>query len=180
MTTTTRLAAGTWTVDTARSRAEFTARGLGHTVRGGIPLTDGTVEVDADGSPIRFTARLAPARINTNNGRRDRDLRGRRFLKVEAHPGMEVSADRIEHSGAGWRAYATLRVAGGETVLRIDAVPAGPATSTRVRVTGTARLDLRTVGISVPGFMVRRWVELSINAELTRGVDHRALPVSEE
>jgi polyisoprenoid-binding protein YceI len=168
MTTKTGLAAGTWTVDTARSRAEFTARGLGHTVRGRIPLIEGTVEVDPDGNPARFTARLDPARIESGNRRRDRDLRGKRFLNVGAHPVMEVAADRVERTAGGWRADATVRVAGGRAVLRIDATLADPATSTRVRVTGTARLDLRTVGISVPGFMVRRWVDLSIAAELTR------------
>jgi hypothetical protein len=35
-------------------------------------------------------------------------------------------------------------------------------------VSGTARLDLRGVGIQVPGFLVRRFVELSISAQLTR------------
>ena len=168
MTTTTRLAAGTWTVDVARSRAGFVARGLGRPTEGHIPLTGATVEVDADGHPVRLTARLDPAGVDTGSRRRDADLRGKRFLNVEAHPLMEVVADRIERTADGWRADATLRVAGAETPLTVHGALAGPVNGTRLRVTGTARLDLRTVGIRVPGFMVGRWVTVSISAELTR------------
>jgi hypothetical protein len=37
-----------------------------------------------------------------------------------------------------------------------------------LQVSGTARLDLRDVGIRVPGFLVRRFVDLSVSAQLTR------------
>lgn len=167
-TTNAALAAGTWTIDIARSRAAFTARGLGHAVKGSIPLTAATVEIDADGRPTRFAARLDPAGIDTGNARRDRDLRGKRFLKVEAHPLMEVVADRIETTTHGWRADSTLRVAGAETPLWLEAVLDGPDTGVRPRVTATASLDLHTVGIRVPGFMVGRWVEITVTAELAR------------
>ena len=162
MTTTTSLTAGTWTIDTTRSRAGFTARGLGHTVTGSIPVTAATVEIDADGQPTRFTARLDPAGIETGNARRDKDLRGKRFLKAEAHPLMEVTADRIEPTGTGWKADATIRVAGAEASLRIDGVLTG------TQVIGTAYLDIRTVGIKAPGFMVGRRVDITVSAELDR------------
>jgi polyisoprenoid-binding protein YceI len=163
MTTTNTLTAGTWTIDATRSRAGFAARGLGHTVTGTIPLAAATVEIGADGHPTRFVARLDPAGITTGNPRRDRDLRGKRFLKTDAHPQMEVTADRIERTADGWRADATLRVAGAEAPLRVEGTLADDVP---VRVTGTARLDLRTVGITVPGFMVGRWVDITVSAAL--------------
>ena len=42
------------------------------------------------------------------------------------------------------------------------------ATALRLQVNGTARLDLRDAGIRVPGWLVRRFVDLSVSAQLTR------------
>jgi polyisoprenoid-binding protein YceI len=113
--------------------------------------------------------RLAdPAAIDTGNARRDRDLRGKRFLKVDDHPRLEVTAERVEATAAGWAADATLRAAGTQAPLRVEGALAGPAAGARLRVSGSARLDIRTIGIRVPGFMVGRYVEITVTAELTQ------------
>jgi polyisoprenoid-binding protein YceI len=165
----TSVAAGTWTVDLAHARAAFAARHMfGRTVHGTIALRAGTIEVGTDGRPQRFHATLDPASITTGSARRDSDLRGKRFLAVEAYPLMEVIADRIAATGDGWYAYAVLRGHGCEAPLRIDATLDGAATAPRLQVSGAARLDLRDVGIRVPGFLVRRFVNLSVSAQLTR------------
>ena len=63
MTTMTSVAAGTWTVDLAHTRAEFAARHLfGQTVHGTIAVTAGTIEVGRTGSPSGSTRRLTPPR----------------------------------------------------------------------------------------------------------------------
>ena len=86
MTTMTSVGAGMWTADLTRTRAAFAARHLfGQTVHGTIAVTGGTLEVGPDGQPRRFQATLDPASIDTGNPRRDADLRGRRFLAVEAY-----------------------------------------------------------------------------------------------
>ncbi|GAA1541378.1 hypothetical protein GCM10009827_071050 [Dactylosporangium maewongense] len=160
MTTTTMT--GTWTVATPL-RAGFAARNFGfRTVHGTIAVTGGTVEFDAGGRPVRLEGTLDPASIDTGNPRRDKDLRGRRFLDVAHHPRMELTAGHIEPAGAGWRAKAVLRVAGAEAPLWIDGTLDG------LSVTGTARLDLRDVGIRAPGFLVGRHVALTISARLVR------------
>jgi polyisoprenoid-binding protein YceI len=172
MTAMTSAAAGTWLVDLARTRATFTARhGLGPAVHGTIAVTAGTVDVGQDGQPRRLRVRLDPASIDSGHARRDADLRGRRFLAVDSYPLMEVVADRIEETADGWSALATLRAHGREAPLRITATLDSAATAPRLRVTGAARLDLRDLGIRVPGFLVRRRVELSATAELTRQAD---------
>ncbi len=169
MTTTVLVGAGTWTVNLAHTRAAFAARHLfGQTVHGTIDVTSGTIGVDTDGRPRRFHATLGPASIDTGNARRDGDLRGKRFLDVETWPLMEVAADRIEATPSGWRTGAVLRVRGCEAPLRVEATLDGPAAASRLRVSGTARLDLRSAGIRVPGLLVRRFVNLSISAQLTR------------
>jgi polyisoprenoid-binding protein YceI len=169
MTTVTSVAAGTWIVDPARTRAAFAARHLfGQTAHGSIAVTGGTIEVGADGCPHRLHATLDPASIDTGNPRRDKDLRGQRFLAVDAYPLMEVLADQIAATADGWNATATLRVHGHEVSLPIEATLEGASTTPHLRVSGTTRLDLRAAGIRVPGFMVRRFVDLSVSVQLTR------------
>jgi polyisoprenoid-binding protein YceI len=168
MATTTRIAAGTWNVDTTRTRAGFAARNFGvRTVHGTIAVSGGTISVDADGRPVRLAATLDAGSVDTGNGRRDTDLRGRRFLNVANHPTIVVSADRIIANADRWRAEAVLRVAGAEAPLTIDAATDGSPGRTVLHVTGTARLDLRAAGIRVPGFMVGRYIDITISADLT-------------
>lgn len=169
MTAMTSVRSGTWTVDLTRTQAAFAARHLfGQTVHGTIAVTTGTVEVGPDGRPQRLHASLAPASIDTGNTRRDADLRGQRFLAAESYPVMEVTASRISATAGGWHADAVLSVHGCEVPLCIAATLDGTADEARLQVNGTARLDLRDAGIRVPGFLVRRFVDLSVSAELTR------------
>jgi polyisoprenoid-binding protein YceI len=167
MKTMTSVAAGTWTVDLAHTRASFAARHLlGQTVYGAITVTAGTIEVGQDGRPHRLHATLDPTSIDTGHARRDSDLRGKRFLAVDAYPLMEVVADRIAATANGWCADAVLRGCGYEAPLRIDATLES-AGARCLRVSGSARLDLRDVGIRVPGFLVRRFVDVSVSAQAT-------------
>jgi polyisoprenoid-binding protein YceI len=162
-------AAGTWAVDLARTQATFTARhGFGSAVPGTIAVTSGTIEVGDHGQPQRLHATLDPASIDTGNARRDSDLRGKRFLDVATYPRMEISAELIAAADGGWYAEATLHARGHEGPLRIDATADGAAAEPHLHVTATARLDLRAVGIRVPGFLVRRLVDLSVSTRLTR------------
>ena len=172
MTTPAVVGAGTWAVDPACSRVTFAARHLlGQTVHGTIGVVAGSVDVGPDGHPQRFHATLDPASIDTGNARRDRDLRGQRFLDVGKYPLMEVAASRIGAAGGGWRAEAVLRARGHEAPVRVDAALDGPAAGPRLQVSGATGLDLRAVGIAVPGFLVRRFVSVSLSAELTLGRD---------
>jgi polyisoprenoid-binding protein YceI len=169
MTTTTSVGAGTWTADLTQTRAGFAARHLfGQTVRGTIAVTGGTLDVGPDGQPRRFQATLDPASIDTGNARRDGDLRGRRFLDVGTYPLMEAAADDIDVAADRWRAAAVLRVGRSEAPLRIEAQLDILPAEARLLVSGTAQLDLRDAGIRVPGLMVRRFVDLSFAAQLTR------------
>jgi polyisoprenoid-binding protein YceI len=169
MSTMTSVTAGTWTVDLTRTRAAFAARHLfGQTVHGTIAVTGGTIEVSNDGRAQRLHATLDPASIDTGHARRDSDLRGKRFLAVDSFPLLEVIADRIVATADGWYAVATLRCRGYQAPLHIDATLEGSPTVPRLLVSSTARLDLRAVGIRVPRFLVRRFVDLSVSARLTR------------
>jgi polyisoprenoid-binding protein YceI len=168
MKTMTSVAAGTWTADLAHTRAAFRARHLfGRTVHGTIAVIAATIDVGTDGRPRRLHATLDPASIDTGHARRDSDLRGKRFLAVDAYPLLEVVADRIAATADGWYAHAMLRARGCEAPLRIDATLESASTH-RLQVSGSARLDLRDAGIRVPGFLVRRFVDLSVTAQALR------------
>ncbi|GAA4261945.1 YceI family protein [Dactylosporangium darangshiense] len=171
MTTVAAADAGTWTVD-AGILAGFAARNFAvKIVRGTIAVTAGIVEIGPDGRPSRLSGTLDPASIDTGNPRRDKDLRGKRFLDVVNHPRMDVVAEHIEPTTTGWRARAVLRVAGAEAPLWIDGTIDDASTAARLLVTGTARLDLRDVGIRAPRLLVGRWVELTVSVHLTRRPD---------
>ncbi|MGI5239866.1 YceI family protein [Dactylosporangium sp. CA-139066] len=153
----------TWTIE-APVWARFAARNFGfNIVRGRIAVTAGTIEIDPDGRPVRLSGTLDPASIDTGNRRRDRDLRGPRFLDVAHHPHMEITAERIEPTATGWRAAARFRVAGRNTPLWIDGSIDGGLSAA-----GTARLDLRDAGIRVPRILVGRHVDLSVSARLVQ------------
>lgn len=167
MTTMTSLHSGTWTIQTGR--AQFTARGLfGHAVVGTIDVVDGTIEIDANHHPRHLHVTLNPASLNTGHPRRDKDLRGKRFLDVDANPAMSVDADLISLTPHGWHCRATLYVAGTGAPLLIRAELDGTATDSFVRARGTSRLDLREADITVPSLLVRRYVDLTVSAELLR------------
>jgi polyisoprenoid-binding protein YceI len=114
-----------------------------------------------------LSSTLDPASIDTGNPRRDKDLRGKRFLNVADHPSMAVVADEFELAANGWRARAVLRVAGTESPLWIDCALDEHFNSDALSVTGAARLDRLTAGIRVPRFLVGRWVDVTISARLT-------------
>ncbi|WP_051943009.1 YceI family protein [Streptacidiphilus rugosus] len=167
-TDTDRLATGSWRLAPEHSTARFTAANfLFRRVPGTIALRTGTAVVGPDGVPCGASAELDPASISTGHERRDGDLRGKRFLRVAHFPAMGFRADRVEPQTDG-----TLLVRGRLTVadttapLDLTAIAHPASTQGRRSVTATGRLDLRTVGIRVPAFLVGRMIDISVDATL--------------
>jgi len=165
--------AGTW-VPEGLVRAGFAARNFGfRTVRGTIAITAGTLEIDAEGHPVRLAGTLDPATVDTANPRRDRDLRGPRFLDVEHHPSMRLSAAQFEPAdGPGaWRARAVLRVAGHDAAVWLDGTIGtdGPG---RLRAGCRGSLYLPDAGLRPPRFLVGHTVRLAFDAVLVLADGH--------
>jgi polyisoprenoid-binding protein YceI len=166
MTTTsaTVLAAGRWTVDPGRSRATFRVGNLGRTVTGTVPIIDGTIEVGAGGRPTAISGSLDLGAIDTGNTRRDKDLRGPRFLDLDDHPTMTFTASEIIATPAGWRISGQLAVRGTRVQLTGEAEvsrPGGP-----LAVTARTQLDRRALGIRVPAVMIGRTIGITVSALL--------------
>jgi len=161
------LAAGTWTVDTASSTAQFRARDvLRKTVVGTLPVLSGSVQVSADGEPVQVAAELDLAGVETGNARRDRDLRGHRFFHVERGATLHATAGPARPDGEGrW-------VLTGELVLHTVRCPVEltaelvSLAGDRAVVRATTSLDRRDVGIDVPQLLVGRRVDVVVDAVL--------------
>jgi polyisoprenoid-binding protein YceI len=170
--TSTRILAGTWVVDTGATTAAFHGIGIGGAkVAGTIPVDAGRVEVGGSGRPLTVDAVLDAAGIASGNERRDKDLRSKRFLKVDTHPVIRFTGNHVTETAAGWTVEGTLGAAGAECAVSLDVrvlegSPSDPAGHCRVMATGS--LDRRALGIKVPSLMVRRQVRLEIDALLRR------------
>ena len=110
------LAAGTWRVCSAQSRASFAARLAGRTVRGDLPLT-GEVQIaePADGSAARLTARTSAVR--TGSAVLDGLLAGRGFLDAKAYPEISFRSELLVWVPTGWRAVGRLQIKDAEYEL---------------------------------------------------------------
>ena len=148
---------GDWAADPAACSLTFAVRNfvLG-TVTGQIPLASAAVHVDADG-------------IDTGHRRRDRDLRGARFLATGRWPVMRFEAASIQPDETGWTVTGTLTVKDRQCPVRLDvasfAIPADdPAACVDLHATG--RLDRRSAGVTAPGLLIGHLVTLSLAIRL--------------
>ena len=167
---------GEWIADLATSTVSFTVRNFGlRSVTGQVPLVSARVTVGPSGQPVSVRAELDARGIDTGHPRRDRDLRGARFLATDRWPAITfqastVQASTIQASGAGWTIAGTLTVKDRDCPIRLDVdgaeiIPNDPASS--VNVCASARLDRRSVGVnSAPAFLKGHTILLSLAIRL--------------
>jgi polyisoprenoid-binding protein YceI len=161
---------GDWTADPAACSLTFAVRNFGlGTVTGQIPLAGATVHVDASGQPVSVRAELDADGIDTGHRRRDRDLRGRRFLATGQWPVMRFEAASIQTNETGWTVSGTLTVKDRHSPVQLDVagvtIPADdPSACVDLRAAG--RLDRRSAGVTAPAFLVGHVVTLSLAIRL--------------
>jgi polyisoprenoid-binding protein YceI len=162
--------AGTWTVDAAATTAAFHGTGIGgQKVRGTIPVDAGRVEVGGSGRPLGVDTVLDATKIESGNPRRDKDLRSKRFLKVDTYPVIRFSGGDVRETPTGWTVAGVLSAAGAQCPVTLDVrLTSGTPHDTECRVLATATIDRASLGIKAPSFLVRRTVRLEIDALLRR------------
>jgi polyisoprenoid-binding protein YceI len=85
-TATTRIPAGTWSIDPSHSRVGFSVKHLGiATVHGTFAGFEGALESAADGA-LAVRATVEPASVDTKEEQRDAHLRSADFFDAEQHP----------------------------------------------------------------------------------------------
>jgi polyisoprenoid-binding protein YceI len=177
---------GEWIADLAASTVSLTVRNFGlRSVTGQVPLVSASVTVGPSGQPVSVRAELDARGIDTGHPRRDRDLRGARFLAADRWPlitfqastvqagtvqASTVQASTVQASRAGWTIAGTLTVKDRDCPVRLDVggaeiIPNDPASS--VNVCASARLDRRSVGVnSAPAFLIGHTILLSLAIRL--------------
>jgi len=184
---------GDWIADPAACSLTFAVQNFRlRTVTGLIPLIGATVHVGPGGYPASIRAELDAAGIDTGHSRRDRDLRGKRFLAAERWPVITFEADDLRPGAAddlrpgaaddlrpgaaddlrpgatAWTVTGTLTVKDTHCPVRLDV--AGftiPADGAAVDLRATGRLDRRSAGVTAaPGFFVGHLISLSLAVRL--------------
>jgi polyisoprenoid-binding protein YceI len=164
---------GDWVADPAACTLAFAVRNFGlRTVTGQIPLTSAVVHVGPDGEPVSIHAELDARGIRTGNPRRDKDLRGRRFLATDRWPVITFEAGYIKPAQTAWTVSGTLTVKDANCPVRLDVasftVPADDQAA-QIDLHATGRLDRRSAGVAAgPAFLIGHLISLSLAVRLWR------------
>jgi len=162
--TLTQLRPGTWTIDPTRSTIRFTGThvfGL-KPVHGTMAIRSGTVTVAAEPRRSSVSAEVDAASWTTDDARRDRDVRGHRFLDVERHPTIGFRSTRVVHGADGWQVFGELSVRGGSTEIPLTLTEIGPD-----RFTATGRVDRVAAGVGGGRAIVGRYVDVTLTVALS-------------
>lgn len=170
----------TWTLDVEHSEALFTVRHMMFAnVTGRIPITSGSIESDEHGEPVRVSAQLDLARIDTGAKDRDAHLRSADFFDIENHPTMTFTSKRFERlEQDAYRILGDLVIRGvpQEVELVAEKLGAGkdPWGNEKVGVAAKTTLDRSRWGLNwnaaleAGGVLVGEKVKVQLNLQATR------------
>ena len=154
---------GTYTIDPARSAVRFTAThvfGL-KPVGGAMAVRGGTLMVADEPRRSTVSAELDAASWKTDDAKRDKDVRGKRFLDVERHPVIGFRSTHLVRTGEGWQIAGVLSVRGGSTDVVLDLTEMEPA-GDGYRFTATTRVDRVAAGVGSGRAIIGRYVDLTL------------------
>ncbi len=99
-------------IDKAHSSANFAVKHMMvSTVRGRFSDISGTIHLDpADITKSSVTAVIKAASVNTDNERRDNDLRSAHFFDVEKYPEIKFESTKVEKRGDQYIAIGNLTI----------------------------------------------------------------------
>ena len=154
---------GTWHVVPDVSTARFTVRDkVVGTVHGTLPIRLGTVTLAASGRLREARVELDAVAIDTGNPRRDRDLAKPRLLDTATHPLVVVTAGPSTPGPQGWDLAVTLSARGATCPLTLRADPVAEDTA-GIRVHVTGRLDRKGLRMTVPTFIIGRYLDIDVD-----------------
>ncbi len=115
------------------------------------------------GEPRRSTvsAEIDAASWKTDDAKRDKEIRGKRFLDVERHPAIGFRSTHLVRSGEGWQIAGVLSVRGGSTDIVLDLTGTEPA-GDGYRCTATAKVDRMAAGVRAGRAMIGRYVDVTL------------------
>jgi polyisoprenoid-binding protein YceI len=151
-----RVAAETWTIDSAHTVSGFTVRHMMITnVNGAFESTAGTLDY-TPGQPASVKADITidAKTINTRNSRRDTDLRSDNFLDTEKFPVITFKSKRVQEvraDGFDLVGDLTIRDVTREVLLKVTNVSApvrDPRGQRRVGATASTSINRKDFGVN--------------------------------
>ena len=174
----------TWTIDSAHSLAEFSAKHMMiTTVKGRIADVRGTVAVDeANPDASTVEVELDTASIDTRSEQRDQHLRSADFLDAGSFPTLAFTSRRIEgaraEEGHRFRVIGDLTIRGITKEVVLDATFEGrgrdPWGGERLSFSAETRIDRRDFGLTwnaaleTGGVLVSNEVRVHLEVQVVR------------
>ena len=169
-----------WAIDASHSAANFSVRHMMvSTVRGQLGPITGTVEYDGkDVGTVKAEVKIDINGVNTQNVKRDADLRSDNFFDAANHPFLTFKSKRAEAGAAGsFKLIGDLTIRGNtkEVVLNVEG-PTPPVKGmggVRIGATATTKINRLEYGLKwnsmiEAGPVVSDEVTITIDLELTR------------
>ncbi len=173
-----------WTIDGAHSAAQFAVRHMMvSTVRGRLGKATGTVRFDGKNpASVVIDATIDVAGVDTQEARRDEDLRSPNFFDVQKYPTVTFKSKRAETAGAGrLRVIGDLTMHGVTREVVLDVEGPSPevrqGATRRIGATATTRINRSDFGLTwnraleTGGVVVSDEVAITIDVELVRKAD---------
>jgi polyisoprenoid-binding protein YceI len=166
----------TWTIDTAHTQVDFSAKHMMiSTVRGHFAGIDGTIELDeADLVNSSVVVAIDASTVDTGMGQRDAHLRSADFFAVETYPKITFRSTKIERAGDGYRITGDLTIKDVTRPVVLEAEYLGVVTSMQggrhAGFAATTRLNREdwgltwNVGLESGGWLVGKDITLTIDA----------------
>ncbi|WP_030438834.1 YceI family protein [Actinoplanes subtropicus] len=157
----TDLRPGTYTIDQSQSTCTLRAAhafGL-KPVTATMAIRAGTVTIGADPVRSSASAQLDAATFRSDDPKRDKDIRGKRFLAVTDHPVIAFRSTGCVRAAAGWQVTGVLSVRGtdSEVTLTLDGIE---PTTAGYRCTASCTLDRVAAGVKAGRGIIARPVHL--------------------
>jgi len=121
--------AATWKIDPNHSSTTFKIRHLFSNVRGDFTQISGMIDYDpAHPTASTLETKIVAASINTNNERRDNDLRSPNFFDVATFPDLTFKSTKVESTEGGLKVTGDLTLHGitKPVVLDVEVLGTGP------------------------------------------------------
>ncbi len=161
--------AGYYTVDPSRSTINLSTKHMFNlgTVAATFTVRDASLTIAEPASGSTFHAVVDAASFTSDKARRDKDVRGPRFLHSENHPDITVSADSMSFEDDRWSAPASVTANGvtAPATITLQSVDSTGGGSFRVRA--TVRIDRYAHGITGGKGLAGRWMDMNVTAVVT-------------
>jgi polyisoprenoid-binding protein YceI len=160
---------GTYAIDLARSTCRLTAThafGL-KPVEVTMAIRAGTITVAADPARSTASAELDAGTFRTDDPRRDKDIRGKRFLDVARHPVIAFRSTGCTRSaGGGWQLAGVLRVRGHDSEVTLVLDDLEP-TADGYRFVARCTLDRVAAGVKSGRGIIARPIHIELDIRAT-------------